>query len=60
MNYIRAMTTKTGKVIAEGKLIHLGGRIATAEGRLIGATDGKLYAHGSTTCAVFAMPGVAK
>ena len=49
------MTAKTGKVVAEGRLIHLGGRIATAEGRLLGAADGKLYAHGSTTCAVFPM-----
>lgn len=55
VNYIRAMTAKTGKVVAEGRLIHLGGRIATAEGRLLGAADGKLYAHGSTTCAVFPM-----
>jgi len=51
VNYLRPITTKTGTVYAEGKLIHLGGRIATAEGRLTDA-DGKLYAHGTTTCII--------
>ncbi len=51
VNYLRPVTTKTGTVYAEGKLIHLGGRIATAEGRLTDA-DGKLYAHGTTTCII--------
>jgi acyl-coenzyme A thioesterase PaaI-like protein len=35
-------------------VIHLGSRTATAEGRIVGA-DGKLYAHGSTTCIVVDM-----
>jgi len=52
VNYIRAMTAATGRVTAEGKIINVGSRIATAEGRLVGS-DGKLYAHGSTTCLVF-------
>ena len=39
-------------VRAEGKLIHLGRQIATSEARLVGP-DGKLYAHGTTTCFVF-------
>ncbi|MBM3569752.1 MAG: PaaI family thioesterase [Alphaproteobacteria bacterium] len=51
VNYVRAL--KPGIVVrAEGKAVHSGGRIATAEGRLIGKDDGKLYAHGSTTCLV--------
>ena len=37
---------------AIGTVIHVGGRIATAKGRLAGA-DGKLYAHASTTCFIF-------
>jgi uncharacterized protein (TIGR00369 family) len=51
VNYVRAITTRTGTVYAEGKIIHVGGRVATAEGRL---TDeaGKLYAHATTTCIV--------
>lgn len=49
VNYLRALTTSTGLVYCEGKIIHLGGRTATAEGRITDAS-GKLYAHGTTTC----------
>lgn len=49
VNYLRPMTSTTGMVTCEGKIIHLGGRIATSEARLTDAT-GKLYAHGTTTC----------
>ena len=34
---------------AEGRLIHLGRSMGTADGRLVGH-DGTLYAHASTTC----------
>ena len=50
-NLVRAITEKTGKLRAIGRLVHLGSRIATAEGRLEDAS-GKLYAHSSTTCIV--------
>ena|SRR5437763_714011 len=52
INYLRPLTVETGTVYCEGRIIHVGGRIATAEGRL---TDeaGKLYAHGTTTCIIF-------
>lgn len=51
VNYLRPVTERTGTIFAEGKIIHVGGRIATAEGRL---TDdvGKLYAHATTTCII--------
>ncbi|HEX8423347.1 MAG TPA: PaaI family thioesterase [Pyrinomonadaceae bacterium] len=52
VNFVRAMTAETGRVRCEGKLIHLGGRTATAEGRIVDE-DGKLYAHGTTTCLIF-------
>jgi uncharacterized protein (TIGR00369 family) len=52
VNLIRALTTKVPRVRAEGRVIHVGGQTATAEARLVGP-DGKLYAHGSTTCLVF-------
>jgi uncharacterized protein (TIGR00369 family) len=52
VNFIRPMTAETGPVRCEAKLVHLGGRTATAEGRVVGG-DGKLYAHGTTTCLVF-------
>jgi len=51
VNYVRPMTRDTGMVRAEGGVIHLGGRIALAEGRLVDAA-GKLYAHATTTCLV--------
>jgi uncharacterized protein (TIGR00369 family) len=53
VNYVRAMTDKTGFVRAEGKIVHVGKSLATAEAKLFGRDDGKLYAHGSTTCFVF-------
>jgi uncharacterized protein (TIGR00369 family) len=56
VNYVRAMTDKTGPVLCEGKVIHVGNSLATAEARLYGRDDGKLYAHGSTTCMVFKLP----
>jgi uncharacterized protein (TIGR00369 family) len=52
VNYVRAMTTETGTVRCEAKTIHVGGRTAVAEGKITDA-DGKLYAHGTTTCLIF-------
>jgi uncharacterized protein (TIGR00369 family) len=51
INYVRAITSDTGEMRAEGKVINAGRRIATAEGRLCDAS-GKLYAHGTTTCLI--------
>ncbi len=51
VNYLRAITARTGTVYSEGKIIHVGGRIATAEARLTDA-QGKLYAHATTTCII--------
>ena len=50
-NLVRAITDKTGRLRAIGKVVHLGKRIATAEGRLEDLA-GKLYAHATTTCIV--------
>ena len=52
VHLVRGMTAQTGLVRAEGKVVHLGRRMATAEGRIVDAT-GKLYAHGTTTCMIF-------
>ena len=49
MNYVRALKHDTGRVQAIGKVIHLGGKVATAEGSLLDGA-GKLYAHATTTC----------
>jgi uncharacterized protein (TIGR00369 family) len=50
-NLVRAISSSTGKLRAIGKVVHVGKRIATAEGRFEDS-DGKLYAHASTTCIV--------
>ncbi len=52
VNYVRAVTTRVGLLRAIGSVIHVGKRMATADGRLVGP-DGKLYAHASTTCFIF-------
>ncbi|MGE0799982.1 MAG: PaaI family thioesterase [Lautropia sp.] len=52
INIVRALTTKVPRVRADGRIVHLGSQTATAEARMIGP-DGKLYAHGTTTCLVF-------
>ncbi|MFL6659631.1 MAG: PaaI family thioesterase [Massilia sp.] len=52
VNYIRAMTDKTGPVRAEAKVVNLGGQVGIAEGRITDA-NGKLYAFATTTCLVF-------
>jgi uncharacterized protein (TIGR00369 family) len=52
VNYIRALTDRVGPVRAEGKVIHAGKQIGTAEGKLVDA-EGKLYAHATTTCLIF-------
>jgi acyl-coenzyme A thioesterase PaaI-like protein len=41
---------------AIGQIVHSGRQLATAEARIVGP-DGKLYAHGTTTCLVFPMRG---
>ena len=48
----RGMSDQTGVVRAEGKVLQVGRRVATAEGWLTDAA-GKLLAHGTTTCLVF-------
>jgi uncharacterized protein (TIGR00369 family) len=55
VNMVRPLTEKTGPVRAEGRIIHPGRQLATAEGKIFGP-DGKLYAHGTTTCLIFQIP----
>jgi uncharacterized protein (TIGR00369 family) len=51
-NFVRPITADTGLIRCEGVVIHQGSRIATAEGKLTDA-NGKLLAHGTTTCLIF-------
>lgn len=48
---VRAITERAKKLVCEAKIIHAGGSVATAEGRI---TDeaGTLYATGTTTCLI--------
>jgi uncharacterized protein (TIGR00369 family) len=50
IRYSRGMTTDTGRVLAEGTVVHGGRRLATAEGRLTVESTGKLIAHATTGC----------
>jgi uncharacterized protein (TIGR00369 family) len=51
-NLVRPITGETGEVSCEGKVVHRGRRMATSEARLTGP-DGKLLAHGGSTCMIF-------
>jgi uncharacterized protein (TIGR00369 family) len=52
ISLVRPITPQTGPIRAEGVMLSRGRRIGTAEGRI---TDqqGRLLAHGTTTCLVF-------
>ncbi|GAC1542724.1 MAG: PaaI family thioesterase [Ramlibacter sp.] len=54
VNLVKAIGPKAPRVRAEGKVLHVGRQLATAEARLYGP-DGTLYAHATTTCLVFEM-----
>ena len=55
INYTRPLTREAGPLRCEATVIHIGGRTATSEGRIVDAR-GKLYAHGTTTCIVVEPP----
>jgi uncharacterized protein (TIGR00369 family) len=52
ISLVRPITPDTGRLSAEGVVLSRGRRIGTAEGRV---TDlqGRLLAHGTTTCPIF-------
>ena len=52
ISLVRGISDKTGRIRAEGKLLQVGRRIGTAEGRITDAA-GKLLATGTTTCLIF-------
>jgi uncharacterized protein (TIGR00369 family) len=55
-NLVRSITAETGRIEAGGKVVNLGRRVGTAEGRLVAASSGKLLAHGTSTCLVVELP----
>jgi uncharacterized protein (TIGR00369 family) len=52
ISLVRPVTPQTGLVRAEGKVISCGRRVGTAEGKLTDK-DGRVLAHGTTTCLIF-------
>ena len=52
VNLVKSIGPKVQRVRAEGKVLHCGRQLATAEAKLYGP-DGTLYAHATTTCLVF-------
>jgi uncharacterized protein (TIGR00369 family) len=52
VSLIRPITPQTGEIRAEGKVLNSGRRIGTAEGRVVDG-QGRLLAHGTTTCLIF-------
>jgi uncharacterized protein (TIGR00369 family) len=57
VNFARAITRDTGRVLCEASVIHRGRTVATAEGRVTAEATGKLLAHGTTTCLLFSANG---
>jgi len=58
LNIVRAANTKSGPLRCVGTALHVGRQVGTSEARILGP-DGKLYAHATTTCAIFdALPSL--
>jgi uncharacterized protein (TIGR00369 family) len=55
VNLTRPLTREVGPLRCEATVVHVGGRTATSEGRITDR-NGKLYAHGTTTCIVVEPP----
>jgi uncharacterized protein (TIGR00369 family) len=55
VRFVRAVPPGSGRLTAEGRAVHVGGRTGTAEGRI---TDeaGTLYATGTTSCLILEGP----
>lgn len=52
ISLVRPITPETGPIKAEGVVLSRGRRIGTAEGRITD-DEGRLLAHGTTTCLIF-------
>ncbi|MFF3439872.1 PaaI family thioesterase [Streptosporangium sp. NPDC002721] len=55
VNMVRPVHASTGPLRCEARTLHVGRTVATSEARVVGEENGKLYAHATTTCAVFPM-----
>ena len=52
ISLLRPITPETGEIRAEGIVLSRGRRVGTAEGRITDG-NGRLLAHGTTTCLIF-------
>jgi uncharacterized protein (TIGR00369 family) len=52
VRYIRPLTVQSGRVLADGRVVHRGRTTATAEGRVFAADGGALIAHATTGCVI--------
>lgn len=52
VNFLRPIMADVGVLRVEGKVINAGRTLMLAEARLVGRDDGRLYAHGTSTCFV--------
>ncbi len=52
VNLVRPLSKDTGRVIADGHIVHRGRTVGTSEATLKDE-GGKLYAHATTTCMIF-------
>lgn len=54
IKYVRAISLKVGLIRCEAEVVHLGSRTATAQARIVDG-QGKLYAHGTSSCLLLKM-----
>src|SRR3954453_20978066 len=52
VRYLRALSASSGRVLADSRVVHVGRKLATAEGRLYAEADEKLFATGTTSCLI--------
>ncbi len=52
VHLVRGISDSLGPLFCLGKIVNVGRQIGTAEGHIYDA-NGKLYAHGTTTCLIF-------
>jgi uncharacterized protein (TIGR00369 family) len=52
LKFVRALHPGMGRVVCEGRVVHAGRTVATAEGELRHEESGKLLAHATTTCLI--------
>jgi uncharacterized protein (TIGR00369 family) len=58
-NYVRPIVQTTGVVRAEGRVVHIGGNVATTEAT-VRDIYGTLYAHATSTCMIKRKPGAVR